>query len=115
MANEVARKLRKSMTVDETKLWQELRELRRQGMHFRRQAPIGRYIVDFACLSKRLVIEVDGVQHQAPEGRTKDAVRDAWLQGQGFTVLRFTNGEVTETRDGVMLEIMAAVGLVERP
>ena len=59
MANETARRLRRDMTVDERKLWNELRDLRRIGFHFRRQAPIGRYIVDFVCFSRRLVVEVD--------------------------------------------------------
>ena len=115
MANEMARRLRREMTIDETKLWSELRDLRRVGFHFRRQAPIDDYIVDFLCNRALLVIEVDGVQHHTNEGRKKDVARDAHLAWRGYKVLRFTNGEVTHTLDGVMLEILAELGLAERP
>ncbi len=115
MANEFARRLRKNMTVDELKLWDELRLLRKRGFHFRKQAPLGPYIVDFVCFSAKLVIEVDGVQHNSTAARAKDAVRDAFLAGEGFKVLRFTNGEVTNTLDGVMLEVLEALGLAVRP
>ena len=109
MANEIARRLRRDMTVDERKLWSELRDLRRQGFHFRRQAPFDRYILDFVCFSARLVIEVDGIQHTLPDARLRDAERDAFLRHEGFEVLRFTNGEVTETLDGVVLEVLGAL------
>jgi very-short-patch-repair endonuclease len=115
VANEFAPSLRKNMTVDERKLWAELRELRRIGFHFRRQAPFGRYILDFVCFSARVVIEVDGVQHTTPEAVARDAVRDAFLRSEGFTVLRFSNGDVTSAMDGVVNEILAALGAVERP
>ncbi|MFZ1104433.1 MAG: endonuclease domain-containing protein [Hyphomicrobiaceae bacterium] len=94
-------------------LWKELRELRRQGYHFRRQAPIDKYIVDFACLSQRLVIEVDGAQHLEPEALAGDAERDADLSWRGFTVLRFRNDEVSDSMHGVMLEVLAALGAIE--
>lgn len=115
MANENARRLRRNMTVDEQKLWRELRELRSLGFHFRRQAPIDHLIVDFLCNRALLVVEVDGVQHHTEEGRMRDAARDAHLAWRGYKVVRFTNGEVTHTLDGVVLEIMAELGLVERP
>ena len=66
MANAIERHLRKHQTVAETRLWRELRKLRLQGYHFRRQAPIARYIVDFACLSQRVIVELDGAQHDPP-------------------------------------------------
>src|SRR5688572_7052621 len=87
-----ARELRANATATERFLWQHLR-LRQLGGHkFRRQRPIGPYVVDFVCLEKRLVIEVDGGQHntQAPQ----DAEREAWLRQEGYTVLRFWNHEV---------------------
>jgi very-short-patch-repair endonuclease len=84
MANARARRLRKQATIGETLLWKELRELRRQGYHFQRQAPIDSYIVDFACFSQRVVIEVDGVQHQEPEALAADAARDADLKWRGL-------------------------------
>jgi len=93
-------------------LWGELRKLRRRGYHFRRQVPLDRYIVDFACLDQRLIVEVDGFQHLAPEDAAKDAARDADLRWRGFTVLRFSNSDVSETLDGVVLEILAALGAV---
>jgi very-short-patch-repair endonuclease len=114
MANEVAHRLRKSPTIAEARLWNELRGLRRRGYHFRRQAPIGRYIVDFACLKQRLVIEVDGIQHSTATGARADAARDANLTWCGFKVLRFTNADISQHIEGVMLEILAALGAVAR-
>ena len=115
MANARARQLRKQPTVGETLLWKELRELRRQGYHFRRQVPIDRYIVDFACLSQRLIAEVDGAQHLEPKAMAADAARDADLSWRGFTVLRFRNDEIHNSMDGVMLEVLAALGAIEKP
>ncbi len=114
MANEVARSLRKRMTIAESCLWEELKELRRQGYHFRKQAPLHGYIVDFARLSHRLVVEVDGAQHEEPAHKSKDRNRDADLRMNGFNVLRCSNADVMENRDGVILEILAAVGTVVR-
>jgi len=115
MANEIARRLRRNLTIDEAKLWAELRLLREHGAHFRRQAPIGKYIVDFACFTRRLVIEVDGIQHDTSKGKSIDAVRDAFLASHSFKVLRYTNGEVTDTLEGVMMEVLAELGLLKRP
>jgi very-short-patch-repair endonuclease len=89
-----ARALRKNPTEVERQLWRHLRLWQLDGHKFRRQQPIGNYIVDFVCLEKRLVVEVDGGQH-ADRG-SHDAERDAWLREQGFTVLRFWNHEVLE-------------------
>src|SRR6185295_19296285 len=115
MANERARQLRKNQTIAEKRLWNELRKLRWQGYHFRRQAPIDRYIVDFACYAQRLIVEVDGIQHETPTARRADAARDADLQWRGFTILRFRNGDISQSMEGVMLEILTALGVVERP
>ncbi len=102
-----ARKLRHEMTPQERKLWAKLRELNRMlGLHFRRQAPIGPFIADFADLGRRLVIEVDGGGH----GGERDAARDEWLASQGFQVLRFWNPEVSGNIEGVMQVIFDAVG-----
>ena len=101
-----ARRLRNEATPQERRLWGKLREVNRMlGTHFRRQAPIGRYIVDFADYGRRLVIEVDGGQH----GGARDVVRDAWLAGQGFVVLRFWNNEVDGNIEGVMRVVLDAV------
>lgn len=97
-----ARKLRKSMTDAELKLWSAIR-CRSLGVKFRRQVPIGPYIVDFACLDPLLIIEVDGGQHA---NCSKDVARDAILQDQGFKVLRFWNNEVLCNLDGVLTRIL---------
>ena len=110
MADARARHLRKHQTVAETRLWKELRKFRHH-FHFRRQVPIECYIVDFACLSQRLIIEVDGVQHEPPEARAADAARDADLEWRGFKVLRFANWQVSREFEGVILEVLGALGV----
>jgi very-short-patch-repair endonuclease len=109
MANQIARKLRKNQTLAERKLWYELRQLRAEGFHFRRQVPIDHLVVDFACYSARLVIEVDGGQHNTKEGLRTDAARDAHLYFHGFNVLRFWNNEVLGNIEGVMYVIREAL------
>jgi very-short-patch-repair endonuclease len=106
MADERARSLRKRMMPQEVRLWQHLRALRSSGHHFRRQAPIEGYIVDFACFRCRLVIEVDGSQHGATEHARRDAIRDATLTKAGFRVLRIWNNEVDGNLDGVIQAVM---------
>lgn len=102
MPNEIARRLRKTMTPQETKLWVRLRELRAQGLHFRRQVPRAGYIVDFACLKSKLIIEIDGAQHGQPVHSARDGQRDAKLTAAGFRVLRFWNNELNENLDAVV-------------
>ena len=102
VANEVARRLRKVMTPQEVKLWVHLRALKQQGFHFRRQVPKQGFIVDFACLKSRLVIEIDGAQHGEPGHQGRDMERDAKLKAAGFMVLRFWNNEVNENLDSVV-------------
>jgi len=102
-----ARKLRHEMTPQERQLWAKLRELNRMlGLHFRRQAPIGPFIADFADLGRRVVIEVDGGGH----GGLRDVARDEWLVSQGFPVIRFWNPEVSGNLDGVMQLVLDALG-----
>jgi very-short-patch-repair endonuclease len=101
-----ARRLRNEATPQERMVWGKLREINRMlGTHFRRQAPIGPYIADFVEFRRKIVVEIDGGQH----GGVGDAVRDAWLVGQGFRVLRFWNGDVGENLDGVAQVILDAV------
>jgi very-short-patch-repair endonuclease len=114
MANQIARHLRKRETIAEKRLWQELRKLRTQGYHFRRQHPLQGFIVDFACLAQRLIIEVDGAQHQLAKNIKVDAARDERLKWRGYRVLRFGNGDIRENLDGVLLEILAALGAVAK-
>lgn len=80
-----------------------------EGSHFRRQVPIGQYVVDFACLAARLVIEVDGAWHGEAANAKRDAARTAWLASQGYQVLRFWNTEVIHDVNGAMAVIHAAV------
>ena len=87
MSKEWARKLRRDATEAEKRLWARLRGRQVAGVRFRRQVPIGPYIVDFVCFANRLVVEVDGGQHAwEADG---DAARTRWLGGRGFRVLRF--------------------------
>ncbi len=97
--NSIARTLRQNITEAEQKLWLALRSRRLGSLKFRRQHRIGPYIVDFVCLEGRLVVEVDGGQHAES---TQDINRDAWLQKEGYTVLRFWNHDVLGNLDGVL-------------
>ncbi len=94
-----ARELRNNPTDAERVLWGQLRLWQIDGYKFRRQQPLGRYIVDFVCLEKRVVVEVDGGQHA--QQATVDAERDRWLRDEGFIVLRFWNHDVVKNIDGV--------------
>jgi len=85
--------------------------LKAAGFHFRRQAPLGPYIADFACHAARLVIEVDGGQHAEDGGVERDMRRTAWLEGQGYRVLRFWNSDVLGNVDGVMTVVRETLGL----
>ncbi|MBX9827596.1 MAG: DUF559 domain-containing protein [Xanthobacteraceae bacterium] len=109
MVNSNARNLRKSMTRQEVKLWQRLRELRTLGHHFRRQSPLVPYIVDFECRRSRVIVEVDGHQHGYDENRRRDDVRDKALAERGYRILRFSNGDVDRELDGVMEAICLAL------
>lgn len=104
-----ARELRKSLTVQERRLWARLRLLRDEGYRFRRQAPFRAYCLDFVCFDRRLVIELDGGQHGDDLQAEHDAVRDAILKREGFTVLRFWNGAVQSNIDVVMDQIVLAL------
>jgi very-short-patch-repair endonuclease len=97
-----ARKLRRAAADAENKLWARLRNRQLEGAKFRRQHSIGPYIADFFCLEARLVIELDGGQHDEQTRREADERRTRYLQAQGYTVLRFWNSEVSEDMDGVL-------------
>ena len=89
-----ARALRKKMTPAEARLWIHLRELRSEGLHFRRQSPRRGYILDFVCLDRRVIVEVDGASHADEDRARKDRVRDAVLAREGFVTLRYANEAV---------------------
>lgn len=105
---DVARRLRKTSTDAERVLWHSLRARQLEGLKFRRQHPIGRYIVDFVCLERSVVVELDGGQHAEGIQREKDKARDQWLEDEGFTVLRFWDHEALSNRDGVLEAIRKA-------
>ncbi|MBI3286052.1 MAG: DUF559 domain-containing protein [Burkholderiales bacterium] len=107
VSTERARELRSDMTVVEHKLWQAIRGEQIDGCKFRRQYVIGKYIADFACVAQKLVIELDGGQHQDQVGY--DDHRTAYLQQQGWRVLRFWNNDVMENMEGVLAGIALAL------
>ena len=109
-----AKSMRRVMTDAELKLWNELRAHRLMGLGFRRQVPIGPYIADFACPSHRLIVEADGSQHGEAENAGRDRVRTAYLEGQGWTVLRFWNDDVLRDIDAVCDHIVIAAGLMAK-
>ncbi|MCJ9671717.1 DUF559 domain-containing protein [Neorhizobium sp. BETTINA12A] len=105
-----ARRMRKALTDAELKLWNELRAHRLMGLSFRRQLPIAGYIVDFACPTHHLIVEVDGSQHGNDEDLRYDAARTQRLEQDGWTVLRFWNDDVLKDIDNVCLHIVKIVG-----
>ena len=115
MANERARYLRRSRTSAERRLWRELRQLKQIGCKFRQQVPIDHLIVDFACLSKRLIIEVDGGTHSTDREVASDARRERYSRDQGFRILRVWNSEVRENIGGVVDTIVAALETTPDP
>ncbi|TIQ26311.1 MAG: endonuclease domain-containing protein [Mesorhizobium sp.] len=106
-----ARKMRKALTDAELKLWNEIRAHRLMGLSFRRQMPIAGYIVDFACPSKKLIIELDGSQHGRAEVSAADATRTEKLEALGWTILRFWNDDVLRDIDNVCQHIVIEAGL----
>jgi very-short-patch-repair endonuclease len=109
MANQIARRLRKTMTRQEVKLWVHLRSWRARGYHFRRQSQRDGFIVDFVCMRHRLVVEVDGGQHNFDAHAARDTIRDGYFEKEGFTVLRFWNNEVDRNLEGVLTLIDEAL------
>jgi very-short-patch-repair endonuclease len=101
-----AKRMRGAQTPAEHRLWQILRARRLAGFKFKRQVPIDGYIVDFACLKHRLIIEADGGQHCESE---RDVGRDAHLRAQGFRTLRFWNSDIFNNEEGVFTAILTAL------
>ena len=101
-----AKNLRKQSTDAERHIWYNLRA-NRLGFKFKRQVPLGVYIVDFACLEKRLIVEIDGGQHL--ENQAYDMERTVWLNARGFKVLRFWNNDVLQQTTSVIEVIMQAL------
>lgn len=108
---ENAKAMRSEMTEAELRLWNALRAKRLMGLKFRRQVPIGPYIVDFARPEKRLIVEADGSQHADNEATAYDIKRTVFLKASGWTVLRFWNDDVLKDADGVCQHIVTVAGL----
>jgi len=108
-----SRSLRREMTDAEKLLWRHLRMKQLGGYKFRRQHPLGNYIVDFVCLEAVLVVEVDGGQHA--ESAESDAIRTQWLEAQGLYVIRFWNNEVLNNIEGVKLAIWNYLSKLQPP
>ncbi len=102
----IARRLRKQSTDTERHLWRHLRERRIEGFKFRRQQPVGRYVVDFVNLEKKVIIELDGGQRALGPG---DKVRDEWLRAEGYKVLRFWDNQIFNNLEGVLETIRDAL------
>ena len=101
-----ARNMRAAPTDAEAVIWRQLRAHRFAGHKFKRQQPIGNYILDFVCFEAKVIVEVDGGQHN---GSPSDRSRDEWLEAQGFRVLRFWNNDVMQNLEGVLMRILEVV------
>jgi very-short-patch-repair endonuclease len=109
IARNLGRELRRQGTPSEKVLWQKLRNKQTAGVKFRRQQPFGNYIVDFVSFDKKLIIEIDGGQHNEDLIESQDEIRTAWLNSQGFQVIRFWNNEVIDNLEGVLFQIQEAL------
>lgn len=110
-----AAKMRQAPTEAERRLWALLRSKRVGGLRFRRQQPIGPYIVDFLCAAAKLVIELDGEQHGADTTRAYDDNRTRWLEQRGYRVMRFSNGEVFKDAQRLLETIVRHCEAAIRP
>ncbi|HEY1224739.1 MAG TPA: DUF559 domain-containing protein [Brevundimonas sp.] len=100
-----AKEMRRAPSLNERRLWKLLRDRRLEGLKFRRQYKLGRYIADFICLRHRLIVEADGPHHDPDH----DSERDAWLTAENFRVLRFPNSQIEAGSHEVVMTILAAV------
>jgi very-short-patch-repair endonuclease len=113
--SQYAKALRKHMTEAEHRLWYHLRAKRLNGIKFRRQVPMRQYIADFLCSSSRLVIELDGSQHQEPEQVEYDKKRTLYFESVGYQVLRVSNEEIFKNIGGVLEIILGVIGAGKSP
>ena len=98
---ELSRKLRRNQTPQEQKLWNILRNNNFHNLKFKRQYPIGNFIVDFICIEKRIIIEIDGGQHNEPKNIINDNIRTQYFESRKFKVIRFWNNDIDNNFDGV--------------
>ncbi|KQW77550.1 hypothetical protein ASC89_20490 [Devosia sp. Root413D1] len=109
MSTELEKKLRANSTPPERRMWRLLYPFRTGEFHFRKQEQIGPFYVDFVCHHAKLIIEVDGETHYAEGAPERDARRDAFLRGEGYSVLRFTNDDVMHNPEGVHTRLAAVL------
>ena len=102
----VARVMRQKMTPAELRLWLRLRNRALEGLRFRKQAPLGRYIVDFFCAERKVAVEVDGDHHGFDAVIRRDAKRARWIEQQGIKIFRVSNRDVAENLEGVCAAIL---------
>ena len=105
-----AQQMRRQMDLPEVLLWNRLRRRQLGGLHFRRQHPLGDYIIDFYCDAARLAVEVDGYSHDVADRPERDQRRDAWTAGQGVTTLRIPARDVLKAMEDVLATILATAG-----
>ena len=97
-----AKDLRSNQTTIEDHMWRSLRAGRLDGWKFKRQVPMRRYILDFVCFERRLIVEVDGPVHERELQKATDAARDDWLRGEGFSILRVTGDDILAHLDAAL-------------
>ena len=107
----LARNLRKNSTIQEKRLWNILKNKQFHNLKFKRQYPIGKYIVDFVCKEHKIVIELDGGQHNPPDQISYDKERSCYLGNLGYKVVRFWNNEVYENINGVIEKLEQEIGI----
>ena len=103
-----AREMRKALTPAEARLWGGLRSLKSEGLHFRRQAPLRGYYLDFFCWARGVIVEVDGTSHQSEDRQRRDRVRDAVFAREGLMTLRYDNLMVRDRLNDVIQQVSAA-------
>ncbi len=111
----LSQQFRRKQTEAEKTLWLKLRNRQLDGVKFRRQQPIGSYIVDFISFDKKLIIEIDGGQHNELHTIERDKQRTKWLESEGFHVMRFWNNDVLLNIEGVLLRINEVLGMESHP
>lgn len=114
MSRNRARQLRSKATDAERLLWNDLREFKRHGFHFRRQVPIGPYVADFACHSAKMIIELDGGQHNEARNRKHDDKRTLFLESRGYRVVRIWNVEFF-ANSGAVVDFIFAIAKERDP
>ena len=109
----LAKTLRKNITKQEYKLWEIIRAGRFYGYKFKRQTPVGNYIVDFVCRQEKIILEIDGRQHNEDENVINDNERTAYLNSKGYKVYRFWNNEIDKNIDGIYQKLKEIFGIKE--